>query len=89
MSLGRTCCWMRRATGDQELVADRVAEAVVDQLEAVEVEEHQAELARRLGLRAGERLRQVVLEAAPVRQPGQAVVEGDVLQPGLGLRAAR
>ena len=71
--------------GDQELVADGVAEAVVDQLEAIEVEEHQAEMMRRLALGEAERLLQVVLKAAPVRQPRQAVVEGDVLEPGLGL----
>ena len=35
---------------DQELVADGVAQAVVDQLEAVEVEEHHAEVARRVGV---------------------------------------
>ncbi len=68
--------------GDQEFVAHGVAQAVVDQFEAVEVEEQQPELALRFCARASEHLRQVLLETLPIGQPGQAVVEGDVLQLG-------
>ena len=46
-----------RATAHQQLVADRVAEAVVDHLEAVEVEEEHGE---------------EVAVAAPARAPGRA-----------------
>ena len=47
MSCGRSCCWMRRATATRNSSPHRMAQAVVDQLEAVEVEEHQAEVLAR------------------------------------------
>ena len=60
-------------------VADRVAERVVDLLEVVEVE-HQHRAGRLLAAAAGELGAQVLLEAAPVLQPGQRVVAGLPLQ---------
>ena len=64
---------------DQQPVAGRVAEAVVDGLEAVEVEVAQAEaLARR---RARERLLQAFEEQRAVGQSGERVVRGLVAQP--------
>ena len=70
---------------DQKVVAHRMAQAVVDELEAVKVQKDQAELAPLRQLAARELLRQTVVKAAPIGQAGQAVVEGDVLQFGLGL----
>ena len=69
----------------QQLVAHVVAQTVVDQFEAVEVDEHQRPHMRRVGLRARHRTGQAFHEAAPVGQPGEAVVKGQVLQAGLGV----
>ena len=73
--------------GDQQPVADVVAERVVDELEAVEVQEqHRRAGGRAAALRAPDRLRQAVQEQHAVGQPGQRVVQGVVLQALLGLR---
>ena len=67
----------------QQLVADRVAERVVDDLEAVEVEEEDGQpLVVAVGLRHGER--QAVVEEEAVGQVRQRVVEGEVLDLLLG-----
>jgi hypothetical protein len=61
--------------GAQELVAGGVPDAVVDGLEAVEIDEEHAQL----GLTAGrnvERVLQAVEEERAVGQPGEGVVEG-------------
>ena len=63
----------------QQLVAGVVAEAVVDQLEAVEVEEEDPD--RRAGaVRASQRVAERVDEAEPVGQAGERVVEDAVAQ---------
>jgi hypothetical protein len=68
----------------QQLVAGGMAAGVVDQLELVEVEEHQR-MAPRLAHQGVERLLQAVFELAAVGQPGQGVMGrlpgqvGDVL----------
>ena len=67
-----------RQPGDQ-LVADGVAERVVDVLEAVEVE-HQDRAAMAVALGRSQRAVELLLEAAAVEQPGQRVVVGEVLQ---------
>ena len=72
----------------QQLVADRVAERVVDDLEAVEVEEqHRGAALGVMALRAADRLVEAVDEQHPVRQPGERVVQRVVLQAPLGLAA--
>ena len=58
----------------QHLVAARVPEAVVDGLEAVEVEEEHGQR-RVLALLAADRVVEPVEEQHAVRQPGQRVVE--------------
>nr|WP_291981179.1 hypothetical protein [Candidatus Accumulibacter sp. ACC005] len=61
--------------GLEQLVADRVAERVVDRLEAVEVEEHQGDAAvRPPGQRQG--LLEAVAQEQAVGQPCQRVVVG-------------
>ena len=63
----------------QQLVADRVAEGVVDALEAVEVDEHR----RRVGAVAAgvdEHLLGAVHDQRAVRQPGERVVQRLVAQ---------
>ena len=70
-----------RTSGDllQHLVAGEVAEGVVDRLEVVDVDQqqrpgrHLAARARHLGL-------DLLLETAPVPQPGQRVLLGESLQ---------
>ena len=63
----------------QHAVAEHVAHAVVDVLEVVEVEEEHA--GKRIALRrARQRLVELHQELAPVRQPRQRVVGGEVLQ---------
>ena len=61
--------------GPEQVVAGGVAEAVVDRLEAVEVDEQDGDLDPSAGGRA-ERLLDPVEEEGPVRQAGQRVVEG-------------
>ena len=65
---------------DQQRVADGVAEAVVDALEVVEVDEHDRD---RLAGRGQHRL-QALAEQRAVGQPGQRIVPGVVAQRGLG-----
>ena len=61
----------------QQLVADVVAERVVDLLEAVEVDQEDRDLVLRP--RLGQRLVDAAAEQPPVRQGGEGVVEGLVL----------
>ena len=70
-----------QAGGDlaQELVPGGVAHRVVHPLEAVDVEEEQPRGGRARGVDPGQRLTEALLEVRPVRQAGQAVVEGEVL----------
>ena len=58
----------------QQLVANRVAEAVVDRLEVVEIDEDHRELAV-VAPAARERQRQAILEQRPVGEAGEVVVE--------------
>ena len=71
--------------GEQDRVADRDAEAVVDLLEAVDVEDEDRRPRRAFGLGAGDRRAQPVEEQLAVGQAGQVVVDGVVQQPLLGL----
>ena len=74
--------------GLQQLVAGRVAERVVDDLEAVEVEEqHRGAALGVVALGAADRLVEAVDEQHAVREAGQRVVERVVLQAALGLAA--
>ena len=57
----------------QQLVADRVAERVVDALEVVEVDEHHGDLVRAARL---ERLAHALGEQRAVGEPGQRIVVG-------------
>ena len=72
----------------QQLVADPVAERVVDVLEAVEVDEQHADAAA-AALRLRDRLRQPLVQQQPVGQAGQRVARRHVLQPLLGLDPRR
>ena len=65
----------RSATCDQQLVAGAVAEAVVDLLEAVEVEEQHRDRASAARGAAQRVLRRRSLNSARLAQPGQRVVE--------------
>ena len=67
--------------GDEQVVADRVAERVVDGLEVVDVDEQHGD--RRLGQR--ERLLDAVDEQRAVREAGERVVVGLVLELALEL----
>ena len=58
--------------GDQQLVADAVAPVVVDHLEAVEVEQHQSDVAVGDG-RAWQLVDEVLGQPGAVGQPGQGV----------------
>ena len=79
----------------QQPVAGGVAQALVDELEAVEVHEQHGAALLRAPAPAGQRAAQAVHEERAVRQPGEAVVEGVVLElllraPALGdVRADR
>jgi len=68
----------------QELVADGVAEAVVDVFETVEVEEEDREMRRRTPLHVCQGAGQAIDEEHPVRKPRQPVVEGVMLELVLG-----
>jgi hypothetical protein len=70
--------------GGQELVAGLVAEAVVDELEVVEVDEEDGE--RLLpGLAVADCALELLLERDPVGEVGEGVVVGDVPQLALGV----
>ena len=73
---------------DQHLVADVVAERVVDVLEPVEVDEQHGDGAR-AAVRAGQRGVEPVAQQPPVRQVGQAVVQRRVHEHALGVAPAR
>ena len=84
MSLGRDRLAQPSGEHPQEIVADGVAEAVVDQLEVVHVDEQHR------GRRAGAGgLCQIPLqllgELQPVGQVGERVVVGEVGKPSLGV----
>ncbi len=72
----------------QDLVADEMAERVVDDLEAVEVEEEDG-ARRRRARAAADGVLEAVLEEHPVRQPGERVVQRVVLELQLGRLAVR
>ena len=67
----------RSATAVQQQVADRMAERVVDVLEAVEIEKQHGELAAP-AVRPGDRLPDPIGEQRAVGQAGQRVVMGHV-----------
>ena len=69
----------------EQRVPGDVAEAVVDRLEVVEVEEENSGVART----HDERVLDAIREERPVREPGQRVVEGLVAKLLLGLPARR
>ena len=72
----------------QQLIADAMAERVVDVLEPVEVDEQHADaMSAALGLR--DRLRQALVQQQPVGQAGQRVAGREVLQSFLGLDPRR
>ncbi len=70
----------------QQAVADEVAEAVIDVLEMVEVEQQQADLGA-VAARLGDRLGQAVHQQGAVGQAGQGVVQGQVTYTRLGVLA--
>ena len=75
MSIGRVTSSKRAATCSEQLVADVVAEVVVDLLEAVEVDQQQRERVARARLpRQG--VVEPVAEERSVGEAGQPVVEG-------------
>ena len=88
VSAGRSAAASEPAICDQQLVADQVAEAVVDDLEAVEVEEEDGgQRARGSRRERSIDLPQAVHEQRAVGQAGQRVVQGVVEQLLLGLLA--
>ena len=70
--------------GEQDRIADRDAEAVVDLLEAVDVEDEDRGPRRAFRCGARDRRAQPVDEQLAVGQAGQVVVDGVVQQPLLG-----
>jgi len=62
---------------DQELVALLVPEGIVDQLQAVDVPDDQADGQKPLAVQPA----QLLLEVGPVVQPGQLVVKAQVVDP--------
>ncbi len=76
------------ATGDlpEEHIAGSVAEAVIDGLEPVEVEEDDADVESRAGISA-QRVLHPVAEEGPVGEVGEPVVERLMLQLRLGAHA--
>ena len=69
---------------DQELIPDLVTQAIVDVLEAVDVEEEDTEPRIRPSLRPCDGLAQTVQEECAVGKTGQGVVERVVLEAVLG-----
>ena len=69
--------------GDQDLIGRQVSGGVVDQLEAVDVDEQHGHPGG-LGLLGGEKVLEPLHDGGPVQQAGQGVVLRFVLQPELG-----
>ncbi len=65
----------------QDRVADRDADGIVDLLEAVEIDHDHGRLDRRVGLGEGEHAFEAVEEQLAVGQPGEVVVHRVVQQP--------
>jgi hypothetical protein len=78
VSCGRAAC-RRRLDFNQELITDHVPQGVVDDLEAVEVEQTDEEAFAR-AFRPGDRLTEPFLENRTVRQTGERIVQGEVFQ---------
>ncbi len=70
----------------QQLVADPVSQRVIDVLEPVEIDVEHADVAA-VALGLSDRLRQPLLQQQAVRQPGQRIARGQILQPLLRLDA--
>ena len=88
VSFGRSDLLEPARDGLQQLVAGVVAERVVDDLEAVEVQEqHRGAALGVVALGAADRLVEAVHEQHAVREAGQRVVERVVLEAVLGLAA--
>jgi len=68
--------------GDEQLVADAVTKRVVDQLEAVDVEEQQRDLGGLPGV--AERAGEMLLHQPAVGQIGEPVMGGLMGEAGLG-----
>ena len=66
--------------GEQDRVADRDADRIVDLLEAVEIDHHHGGLDLRVGLGEGEHRFEPVEEQLAVRQAGEVVVHRVVQQ---------
>ena len=68
------------AIDDQQLIADAVAVRVVDELEAVEINDQQRRRRRRAALALGDLAAQLVLEGPAVVELGEVIVIGEVLE---------
>ena len=75
--------------GHEQCVADVVPQAVVDDLEAVEVEEQDGELAIGIAARTADRAHQAVSEELAVRQAGQAILVREAEERAAARRAKR
>ena len=75
------------ADRDQQTVAQAMAEAVVDGLEAIQIEEHQRELIVRLKALALERRFQAPVHLRPIGQLRELIAKGVVAQLQLHLFA--
>ena len=82
MSSGRTRNAHPVGDLDQQRVAGRVAEAVIDGLEVVEVDVHDGDRAAGLAA-AGERMPNAIIEEDAVGELGQGIVESLVLELGV------
>ena len=81
VSISRSSRVSIRGEGDERVVAGRVAVAVVDLLEVVDVDHQRRErLAAAAG--AGELVARALLERAPVEQAGERIGGGGVAQLG-------
>ena len=67
----------------EHLVADQMADAVVDHLEAIEIEKQHCIASGGIILVAGQRRAEPLQQQGPIRQSGQHIMEGLVGQPGL------
>ena len=75
MSLGRSELIRRCPTAHEQPVADRVADALVDDLEAVEVQQHDRDRLGVIGIGRGERVADPVGQQLAVGETGRRVVE--------------
>ncbi len=69
----------RRASFRQKPVPDSMSQRMIDRAEMIQIE-HRNGNGAAVALSVGDRLRETVLESLPIRQTGERIMGGEILQ---------